>query len=72
MSDFQRMTKEELHTILNETEQQIHDIRSELELRDNDQQHEEVESIELGEEWSPVKWHQVRTFFQMVLEELRK
>lgn len=72
MSELERMSKEELKTILNETEQQIHEIRAELEARDMNQQHEEVDGIEMGEEWTPVKWDQVRSFFQMVLDELRK
>lgn len=72
MSNLERMSKDELKAILNETEQQIHDIRAELALREADQQHEKVESIELGEDWTPVKWDQVRSFFQTVLAELRK
>lgn len=72
MSDLERMSKEELRTILNETEQHIHDIRAELERRDSEIQHEEVDDITLSPEWTPVQWGKVRTFFEMVLEELRK
>lgn len=72
MSDLERMSKEELKTILNETEQHIHDIRAELDKRDSDVQHEEVDDIALSPEWTPVQWGKVRSFFEMVLEELRK
>ena len=39
--------------------------------READAQHALVDSIELSPEWTPVKWGQVKVFFQLVLDELR-
>ncbi|HIQ51977.1 MAG TPA: hypothetical protein EYH51_01710 [Pseudomonas pachastrellae] len=71
MTDLEHLSTQELKAILDETEQRIHEIRAELEEREADTQHTLVESIELSPEWTPVKWGQVKAFFQLVLDELR-
>lgn len=71
MNNLERLSQQELEVILDETEARIHEIRSELAQRTSNAQHNVVEDISLSPEWTPVKWDQVRTFFQHVLEELR-
>lgn len=70
-NDLSRMSKAELASILDETEEQISEIRAELERREQQEQHEAVDDLELPVTRTAVDWSQVRAFFQQVLEELR-
>jgi len=71
MDDLSRLSKEELQAILDETEQHIADIRSELKHREEREQHQAVDALELHLERSKVNWGEVKAFFQQVLAELR-
>ncbi|MFD1384450.1 hypothetical protein ACFQ45_13815 [Rhodanobacter aciditrophus] len=71
MNRLERLSQQELEIILDDTEAHIHQIRDELRRRSLESQHTQIDDIALSPEWTPVKWGQVRTFFQHVLAELR-
>lgn len=71
MNDLSRLSKEDLRRILDETEEHIGEIRAELALREQRDQHEAIDSLELHLEQAQVNWSEVKAFFQQVLAELR-
>ncbi|WP_274427271.1 hypothetical protein [Chelativorans sp. YIM 93263] len=71
MNDLSRLSKEDLKRVLDETEGHIGEIRAELERREQSDQHEAVDSLELHLEQAQVNWTEVKAFFQQVLAELR-
>lgn len=72
MNDLRRMSKEDLERMMQETETCIQDIRAELERRQQQAQHEAIDSLELHLERAQVNWRDVKEFFQQVLNELRR
>ena len=71
MTDFSRLSKEDLEKILDDAEAHIAEIRVELNQREQQEQHAAVEALELHMERAQVNWHEVKAFFQQVLAELR-
>ncbi|MDZ5696770.1 MULTISPECIES: hypothetical protein [Phyllobacteriaceae] len=71
MNDLSRLSKEDLKGILDETEEHIGEIRAELERREQRDQHEAIDSLELYLEQGQINWTEVKAFFQQVLTELR-
>lgn len=71
MNEFSRLSKDDLRKILDETEGQISEIREELEHREEREQHEAIDELELQFERAKVNWSEVKSFFQQVLDELR-
>lgn len=71
MNEFSRLSKDDLKKILDETEGQISEIREELERRKEREQHEAIDDLELQFERATVNWSEVKSFFQLVLDELR-
>lgn len=70
-NDLSGLSKTQLTTILDEAEAQISQIRTELERREEQEQHEAIDEIELSVTRTAVDWSEVKAFFQQVLEELR-
>lgn len=71
MNELSRLSTEDLRKILDETQEQIEEIRAELEQRERQKQHQAVETLELQLERAQIDWSAVRAFFQQVLAELR-
>ncbi|WP_185982548.1 hypothetical protein [Aureimonas mangrovi] len=69
--DLTRVSKAELTAILDEAEEQIAAIRSEITRREQMRQHNALDELELPIKRTAVDWTQVRAFFQEVLSELR-
>ena len=69
--DLSRMSRAELASILDEAEEQISEIRADLERREQEEQHKAIDELELPVTRTAVDWSEVKAFFQQVLEELR-
>lgn len=69
--DFSGMTRKELKQILDDAQEQITAIRAELTRRKIDAQHEAIDRLRLPDSRTGVQWHQVKGFFQHLLDELR-
>ncbi|MDR5859683.1 hypothetical protein FZZ93_10465 [Halomonas eurihalina] len=72
MNDLNRMSNEDLERMIGEAESCIQEIRAEMERRQQQTQHEAIDSLELYLEQADVGWSDVRKFFQQVLQELRR
>lgn len=70
-NDLSGMSKAELRTILDEAEEQISEIRAELERREEQAQHQAIDELAFPVTRTAVDWSEVKAFFQQVLEELR-
>lgn len=71
MNDLSRMSKDDLRKILDEAEGHIGEIRAELERREQHDQHEAIDALEIHLDRAKVNWTEVKAFFQQVLAELR-
>ena len=72
MNDLNRMSNEELEQIVEEAESCIREIRAEMERRQQQTQHEAIDSLAFYLDQTDVGWSDVRQFFQQVLQELRR
>lgn len=70
-TDLSGMSKAELIRFLDEAEEQINEIRNEIERRKQDTQREAIEELSLPHTRRAVDWHEVKAFFQQVLDEVR-
>lgn len=72
MSDFHRLSTEQLHAMVDETESALSQIRGELERRQIESQHEAIDNLEIHLQETAFNWTDVKTFFAAVLDELRR
>lgn len=70
-TDLSAMSQEELLAVLDEAEEQIAEIRAELQSREEAEQHDAIEALDFPVTRTAVEWDQVRAFFRQVLEDLR-
>lgn len=72
MNHLNRMSNEDLEQIVEEAESCIREIRAEMERRQQQTQHEAIDSLAFYLDQTDVRWSDVRHFFQQVLQELRR
>ncbi|MEN2980169.1 hypothetical protein P7L78_14695 [Tistrella bauzanensis] len=70
-TDLSRMSKDQLASVLDEAEAQIAEIRAELAHRQQAEQHQAIDALEMPPMRTGVHWDEVKAFFQQVLDELR-
>lgn len=71
-NDLSGMSPDALVKILDETQEQIVEIRAELQRRKEQEQHAAIDRLELSAVHTGIEWRQVKAFFVQVLEELRR
>lgn len=71
-NNFSSMSRKELKQILDDAQEQITAIRAELARRKIDAQHEAIDRLSLPDSRTGVQWHEVKGFFQHLLDELRR
>ncbi|HJD44179.1 MAG TPA: hypothetical protein H9906_04020 [Candidatus Paenalcaligenes intestinipullorum] len=71
-NDFSGLSRKELKQILDDAQEQITAIRAELDRRQQDKQHKAIDRLRLPENRTGVQWHQVKGFFQNLLEEVKR
>ena len=71
MNDLDKMTKQQLRAVLDEAQGQISEIRAELDRREQAEQQQAIDELELPVTRTAVDWGEVKAFFQQVLEDLR-
>jgi uncharacterized coiled-coil protein SlyX len=67
-----RPSIDELEAMINETDETIAEVRAELERRRAEKQHLAIDELEQRLAEAKPKWAEVRAFFQLVLQDLRK
>jgi len=71
-NDLQQLPMGELEQLLDETDASIKAVRDELQRRRAAEQHLAIDQLEERLAAAKPKWAEVKSFFELVLQELRK
>ena len=71
-NDLKHTSLDELQAMITDTDETIAEVRAELERRRAGQQHLAIDELEQRLAEAKPKWAEVKAFFELVLQDLRK